>query len=206
MSSDLYNYFMSQGFTPIASAAIVGNAYGESNLDPNAIGDGGAAHGLFQIHSQWHPGYDRSFNGMQQAAFVSNELKTKYSGLTRALNSMSNVADATKAFMTGWERPASLSSLGKRIAAATDVLNGDVAGTVARAGAAVMTGGLSEGVIAGAHALGIGGDSCGWICQFRKWLDESHFWQRLAIGIMAVMILGLAIWMLGNKQNITVSK
>jgi hypothetical protein len=196
-----YDYLLSQGWTPIAAAGIMGNAYGESGFDPNAVGDGGAAHGLFQIHPNYHPGYSPSFTGDQQVAFVSNELKTKYSGLAKTLNSASNVADATKAFMTGWEKPANLSSLGKRINAAGKILNGQLGDAVAM-GANILLPGSGEIL----KAIGVGGDSCGPICQFRKWLDESHFWQRLAIGVLAIIILMLAIWMLGNKMNINIAK
>jgi len=206
MAFDLYNYFINEGWSPTAAAGIVGNAYGESGLNAGAVGDGGLAHGLFQIHSKWHPGYDRDFNAQQQASFVSNELKTKYPALTRALNSMSNVADATRAFMTGYEKPASMGSLGTRISAALDTINGKTVGKGIRAGVAVATGGTSELALGAADLLGLGPDSCGWICQFRQWLDESHFWQRIAIGFMAIIILAIALWMLGNKMNINVGK
>lgn len=195
----LYNsYLQSQGWTPTASAAILGNAFGESAFDANAIGDNGAAFGLFQIHPKWHPGFDPSMTGIEQVDFVSNELKSKYPSLARTLNSASDIGAATKAFMTGWEKPASLSSLSKRIAAAVKILNGDILSGVS---------GLT-GIKIPKLSLG-GGNDCGsldYICKLRKWIDESHFFQRIAIGILALIILGLAIWMLGNKQNINIGK
>ena len=213
MSSEIYNYFMSQGWSAPQSAGIVGNLFGESGLNAGAIGDGGAAYGI----AQWHPDRQANFQrvmgipiqgstALQQAQFVNWELNNTEKKAGGLLRKAGNVIDATKAFMFGYERPANGSSLGSRIAAASSVLNGKTIGTAIRAGAAVATGGLSEVGLEAANLVGLGPDSCGPVCQFRKWLDESHFWQRLAIGVMALLILIVALWMLGNKMNINVGK
>lgn len=48
---DAMKFWMQQGYTKEQAAGIVANMIRESNGDPNARGDGGKAHGLFQ----WHP-------------------------------------------------------------------------------------------------------------------------------------------------------
>lgn len=188
-----YNdYLQSQGWSPVASAAILGNVAGESNFDANAVGDNGSAFGLFQIHPNYHPGYQPGISGMDQLAFVSNELKTKYSSLTNVLNSASSVADATKAFMTGWEKPANLSSLGKRVQSALDIFKtggGDIS--------------TQDSTASGSNG------NCGSvdvICKLRAWIGDSHFFQRLAIGLLAIIVLALAIGMLGRKSLVNVGK
>src|SRR5574343_2061415 len=74
-------YFMEQGWTAAQAAGIVANLEAESNLRPDAVGDGGQAYGS----AQWHPPrqaefsrlYGRSIQGStleDQLAFVHAEL------------------------------------------------------------------------------------------------------------------------------------
>lgn len=44
-------------------------------------------------------------------------------------------------------------------------------------------------------------DNCGIICQFRKWLDETHFFQRVGIVILALILIAAAFYLLGNTKN-----
>lgn len=43
--------------------------------------------------------------------------------------------------------------------------------------------------------LGITGD-CGWICQLQNWIKESGFFQRLALAVLAFIILAGAFYMM----------
>lgn len=49
----------------------------------------------------------------------------------------------------------------------------------------------------GADALGLGG-GCGLLCQFQKWIAESGFFQRLALGVMALIFIAVALTILGR--------
>lgn len=49
MAAVIEQEFSARGYGYLVRAAIA-NAYAESRLDPNAVGDGGAAVGLFQVH------------------------------------------------------------------------------------------------------------------------------------------------------------
>lgn len=203
------DYLLSQGWTPIAAAGILGNAAIESGGNASAIGDGGLAHGLFQTHTQWHPGYSRDFNSQQQLAFASNELQTSYPGLASKLNSATSVDQATALFMSGYEKPASGASLGARINAAKGILNG--AGNIisnaknalnsdlGRAGLAVATGGASVPVFAVTDALGVTGKPS-MLDQFKAWLANSHFWQRIGLGFMALLFIGAAFYLFGTGK------
>ena len=51
MGYDPLAYLTDQGWTAPQAAGIIGNAYGESGLNPAAIGDNGSAYGLFQYHA-----------------------------------------------------------------------------------------------------------------------------------------------------------
>ncbi len=199
------DYLQSQGWTPVAAAGILGNAYGESGFNSDITGDGGAAHGLFQTHTKWHPGYDRNFNGMQQLAFASNELKTKYPDLARQLNSASNVGQSTSLFMHGYEKPANSSSLGKRIASAQSLL--EKGNGLVKDGAKLLGIDLGDAAVMAANAylpgsgevlkmFGVGGDSCGWLCQLKNWIADSGFFQRIALALLAFIILAAAFYLI----------
>lgn len=206
--ADPVNFFIGQGWSPQAAAGIVGNLYGESGLNPAAIGDGGKAYGV----AQWHPDrqanfarvFGRSIIGSsvdQQLQFVNWELNNTEKRAGSLLRKASSIEEATKTFMTAFERPANLSSLNKRIAAAKSAISGalkDKLGTAARVAANTILPGSGE--ILAATGILPGGDSKSWIEQFRDWLANSHFWQRVALGVLALIFLGGAIYLLGAKQ------
>lgn len=203
--SSINDYFISQGWSVEQAAGITGNLIGESNLNPAAIGDGGNAYGI----AQWHPDRQANFQQqfgfpiqgssvMQQAQFVNWELNNTEKKAGALLRAQNTIEGATKAFMTGFERPANLSSLGKRISAALASLNGDTAKLGARAVLAGVTGGASEIALGAAKAVGIGGKS--WLEQIKDWLKESHFWQRLGIGFLALIFIAGALYLLGTGK------
>lgn len=83
-------YFESLGWTPAQAAGLVANAVKESQLNPQAVGDGGQAVGVFQ----WHPDRQAEFRRVfgkdlkdatlnEQFAFKNYELtqgKEQYAG------------------------------------------------------------------------------------------------------------------------------
>lgn len=211
--SDPLDFFTSQGWADYQAAGIIGNLYGESGLNPAAVGDGGRAYGI----AQWHPDRQQVFKNVfgvpiqgsslnQQLQFVQYELQHNESAAAKALRGTTNLADATSTFMRKYERPADGSSFGNRLAHAAEVLNkgtGLIKGVKSALGAGVMAALAGNPITAplalGASLLGIGGKS--WIDQFRDWLKESNFWQRIAIGALAILLIIGAIYLLGRGKS-----
>lgn len=73
---------------------------------------------------------------------------------------------------------------------AKSLLNSDSA----RLGAAVVTGGASEGVFAVTDGLGITGDES-WLDQLRNWIADSGFFQRIALALLAFIFLFAAFYL-----------
>jgi len=68
----------------------------------------------------------------------------------------------------------------------------------------------SDTVVAGANAvipgsgsllegLGVVGD-CDWFCQFKQWITESGFFQRVALGVLALILIAAAVAYLGRGE------
>ena len=120
-------FFTSRGWSSEQAAGIAGNLHYESGGgNIAAVGDGGKAYGL----AQWHPDRQRTFASIfgkdirssteeEQLAFVDWELNNSEKKAGNALRGVSNIADAVRTFMSKFERPANMSSLGDRIAAAS---------------------------------------------------------------------------------------
>jgi hypothetical protein len=62
---------------PLAQA-LIANAKAESNLDPRAIGDGGASYGLFQLHTKAGAGADAIKAGWSAASLLTSEANAEY--------------------------------------------------------------------------------------------------------------------------------
>ena len=227
-------FFQNKGWSPVQSAAIAGNLFGESGLNTQAVGDGGQARGI----AQWHPDRQATFarvNGThignssldQQLGFVDWELNNTEKRAGGMLRQQTTLAGATAAFMKGYERPANNSSFGGRLKAAgsalangnsllsvgakalglddkTSGIIGSIGGTAAEIGASFIPGGSA--IIGG---LGLGADSCGWLCQFQNWIKDSGFFQRLALAFLAFIMLASAFYMMkssvitGAKEGLT---
>jgi hypothetical protein len=120
-------FFTGRGWSPEQAAGIAGNLHYESGGgNIAAIGDGGKAFGL----AQWHPDRQKTFQSLfgkpiqqasqdEQFAFVDWELNNTEKGAGKALRAATSIADAAKTFMSKFERPANMSSLADRIAAAS---------------------------------------------------------------------------------------
>jgi hypothetical protein len=195
-ATDALNFFQSRGWTPAQSAGIVGNLHYESGgWNIRAVGDGGTAFGL----GQWHPDRQADFRRVfgtdirrsseaQQLAFVDWELHNTESRAGTMLRRASTTDQSAYAVARYYERPRTLSSVRDRASIGTRVLTG-VASTV--------SGGLRDYVemIPGADTvlgigdgLGLTGD-CNYLCQFKNWILESGFFQRVALALLAFIIL-----------------
>jgi hypothetical protein len=108
-----FDYFVSMGWSPAQSAGIVANLIAESNLNPNASGDGGAAWGL----AQWHGDRQANFAALigkdirgssleDQLAFVHAELQGAEKSAGDALSACITAAEAGAIVSERYERPA----------------------------------------------------------------------------------------------------
>lgn len=97
------DFFTSRGLSAAQAAGIVGNLQQESQLNPNARGDGGAARGIAQWHPDRQAGMGETFE--QQLAHVWNELQSKERAALNMLLKAQTAQDAAVAFSKGFERP-----------------------------------------------------------------------------------------------------
>lgn len=103
-------FWLSQGYSPEQVAGLLANEQRESNFDPRAVGDNGAARGIFQ----WHPdrraailsatGIDISNAGhLDQLKAAQYELGQ---GIGDSLKSTRSPGEAAALFSNKFERPA----------------------------------------------------------------------------------------------------
>lgn len=127
------DYMMSKGWSQTAAAGIVGNLVGESNMNPNAIGDNGNAFGLAQWNDRgpamkaFLANQGKAWNDFfGQLDFVDHELRTSESRAGGQLSLAKDAAAASDIFMRLYERPAQWAmaeSGGKRAGAAVQAFN-----------------------------------------------------------------------------------
>lgn len=217
--TDPFAFLMSNGWTREQSAGILGNLFHESaGFNPGAIGDNGQAYGLAQWHRDRQAIFARVFgkpiqgsSRAEQLAFVQYELTHNESKAGAALRQTTNVADATRVFASMYERPANMSSLGARTGAANAALatgksllgkGWDALQNGARGYAHSIPGG--DALFGITDGLGLTGE-CGWICQLQNWIKDSGFFQRLALAVLAFIVLFAAFYLMkGNSSSQTI--
>ncbi len=115
MAQIIEREFLAAGFSPYVVAAAVVNAYGESRLDPNAVGDGGHSIGLFQLHDG---GGGKGMSAAQRQDPVQNTRRiieeARRAKSFMAIVNSTDVGDLTAAFSTYVERPADKPGAEKR--------------------------------------------------------------------------------------------
>lgn len=210
------DYLRTQGWSDNQAAGIMGNLYGESGWNSRAVGDGGLAVGI----AQWHPDRQATFRRvigvpvmqatpMQQLQFVNWELNNTESRAGRLLRGQTTVEGATRVFMEKYERPANLSSLGKRIASAKSLLQGgkDLASGAVKGAKSILGIDTEDAIVAASNAIipgsgavlsafGLGGDDCNWICEIKNWIADSGFFQRIALAILAFIVIVAAFYLI----------
>jgi hypothetical protein len=109
----LMDGLMKRGYTPQAAAGMVGNAAQESGFKTGAIGDGGAAMGLWQwngprkkalVNFAMDKGQDPASPDLQMD-FLHYELGTSYKKTQKLINAMKDPAHAALVFSNTFERP-----------------------------------------------------------------------------------------------------
>lgn len=107
---EIASVLVSRGFTPVAAAGIIGNAYQESGWNPASVGDGGGglwgftsgdiSLGALQSYAQAHGA--SWTNAKVQANFLADHVDTQ---TRQTLNSIKSPTAAASYFMNNWERP-----------------------------------------------------------------------------------------------------
>ena len=126
---DAVAYFVGQGWTPAQAAGIVASLVAESNLNPAAVGDGGAAYGI----AQWHPDRQANFAAVigkdirgsslaEQLAFVHAELTGTEKAAGDALRSCTTAREAGACVSARYERPANKDAEATRRGALAEAL------------------------------------------------------------------------------------
>lgn len=110
-----YEYFLSQGYSPEASAGIVGNLLHESGLDTTIEGDKGYRGGSSRGSAQWRGQRldnlkkrygDKWTDFNNQLEFVKYELETTHKKANEVLKNTRDVYQAGEAFSDLYEIPA----------------------------------------------------------------------------------------------------
>jgi hypothetical protein len=129
-----YQYLIAKGEPPQIAAAIMGNAGQESNYSATRPGDGGRSVGLFQFNKggelpafqAWATQNNRDVSDpYAQIDFVRSQLQSPaYAKVYEQMQNAPNLAGATGAFMSGYERPNPMyANLGARINYANQFVN-----------------------------------------------------------------------------------
>lgn len=110
-----YDYFINQGYSPEASAGIVGNLVYESGLNTTAEGDigfsGGSSYGIAQFRGKRLQDLKKRYGNNwtdfgNQLDFVRHELETTHQRANVRLKSAKNAYEAGSAFSDLYEIPA----------------------------------------------------------------------------------------------------
>lgn len=110
-----YQYFLNQGYSPEASAGIVGNLIYESGLNPKIEGDiglkNGSSFGIAQFRGQRLKNLKNRYGDKwtdfnNQLDFVRHELETTHQKAGNRLKNSNNVFEAGQVFSDMYEIPA----------------------------------------------------------------------------------------------------
>lgn len=99
------------GWNVYAGYGIASNAYQESSFDPDAVGDGGKAYGLFQWHGDRQTMFRELFGKPIQESTAADQLKFLHWELC---NTERKAGDALRAAKTAYEAGAMFSKLYER--------------------------------------------------------------------------------------------
>ena len=123
VESQVYSYVVNTiGYNTAIACGILANVEAESNFNPEAVGDGGDAYGLFQ----WNDRRSKLFSHTgttkpsvsQQLSFVKYELNSTETRARNAIEKLPNTAqgayDAADIFCRLFERPRNSTSEGAR--------------------------------------------------------------------------------------------
>lgn len=95
---------LSGRYDPTIAAAIIGNLMQESGLNPAAVGDSGASHGIAQWNRKAGRGFGMPGDFAGQLDYLMRDLEQNYPNVLRSMRGKS-LEDATRMFMMGYEQP-----------------------------------------------------------------------------------------------------
>lgn len=215
LATQAYNYYRELGYTPNAAAAIVGNISVESNFKTDAVGDfrngTPTAFGLAQWRGSRLVDF-KNFTGKTPAqasftehlAFIDHELNTKYTSARNAILNASSVEEATKEFMTRYEKPSSdpnVNHIDKRIAAAQKQIKNSVDSTIGDIIRNIPIPGLPGFDIGDAAGVGNTVQE-----QANNTLQTILGWiPRIVAILVGIILIGLSIAALMNKSDTIVN-
>lgn len=164
----------------------------ESGWNPFAVGDGGAAFGFGQLHAG--AASDVNVNRFDPVGNIF--------GSASYLSKMPGVSWMDKLAHYNQGPGASITSKGldyanKVMNAADKFINSPLGKLGEKAGLAFATGG---GSLLASGGLGIGGTS-DWVSEIRDWILKSGFFQRLALALVALILILGAIYTLKGKAT-----
>jgi hypothetical protein len=169
----------------------------ESNWNPFAVGDNGAAIGFGQLHAG-----AASDVGVNRFDPVQN-IKGSLQYLSQQFNRFGNWTDALGAYNQGagnYNNSSALNYAKGVLDKAKKYLNGD---TIKNIGSGVACFGGDTAACASLAGGVLGGDECGtldFVCKLRKWIESSSFFKRLALATLALLfVLGGLYLMKGNE-------
>lgn len=130
-AAKIFNYMVTQGFSAIQAAAIIGNFMQESSCDPTSVqGGGGPGRGIAQwsVNGRWQGviALAAQLGGQPtdlsiQCAFVMQELNGAYASTLRALKAATDIVTAVTVFEQGYEA-AGTPNMANRISQANNAL------------------------------------------------------------------------------------
>ncbi|MGD9864025.1 MAG: phage tail tip lysozyme [Pseudodonghicola sp.] len=167
VQQQVWSFFSGKGLKPHQIAGIMGNVSAESGFNPLAVGDGGAAFGLFQ-HNDRAPALFNAIGGMgnlgnvrAQLEFAWQELLTSENGPLKRLLAAPDLYSATHAF-TGFERPSGYDAANPSSAAGWSQRLAAAEAAMARFGATTTSATQDLDVFgAGAQQIGAGAQQIG---------------------------------------------
>ena len=112
LAAKLMAFAQSKGLSRVAAAGLIANGIAESGLDPRAIGDGGKAQGLFQLHPDRQATFRRVFgknvlaaSPFEQTAFAIWELSNTEKAAGDRLRRATSARQAGGIVSEFYERP-----------------------------------------------------------------------------------------------------
>jgi hypothetical protein len=203
----VYRTLQQQGLPAPAAAGVIGNLVAESgnaaggDLNPRAVGDGGTSHGIAQWHNErwtalqaWagKQGAD-PYSLTTQTAFLVKEAKDI--GIWDQLRRTTDVYQATKLWMTKFERPKDQSDAAarRRMEAGRQALAG-----LSPTGSGLDLGNLGKAAGAVGDAVTGGFEAVAGVGKFFDhllwWFNPTHI-IRVTLGVtgVALMLLGLVL-------------
>lgn len=200
---DQYSGFITQQANTIGVPPAIGLGLfqQESNFNPNAIGDNGAAVGIGQLHlgAASDVGVTDRLNPYQSITGSLTYLKQQF-------NHFGNWTDALAAYNQG------AGGVSKGLGYANSVLNkaksflsgGSISNIVSDAtNGAACAGGDPMACASLLGSVADGTDQCGtfdFVCKLRQWVSQSNFFMRLALATLALLLVLGGLYLMKGKE------